>query len=68
VIVPAALFVAIGLLVAIAFVFNVAHVASGMAHWHYRNALRFPRYYRFMDWWSLSRKEGYGGCGAVLSA
>jgi hypothetical protein len=51
--------IVVGLLVAVTFVFNAASVASGMADWHSGNALRYPRYYRFMDWWSLSRKEKY---------
>ena len=55
----ALLSIAVGLVVAFTFVFNAASVASGMASWHSRNALRFPRYYRLMDWWSLSRKDKY---------
>src|SRR5437762_6397466 len=53
------LFMVAGLLIAVTFVFDGASAASGMASWHSRNALRFPRYYRFMDWCSLSRKEAW---------
>jgi uncharacterized membrane protein YdcZ (DUF606 family) len=59
------LFTVVGFLIAVTFAFDVAKVASSLAGWHSRNALRFPRYYRFTDPWSLSRKEAwwrlYGG-------
>jgi hypothetical protein len=53
------LFIVAGLLMAVTFVLNTAGVASGMASFHTRNALRFPRYYKLFDWWSLSLKENY---------
>jgi hypothetical protein len=58
-------FMVAGFLIAITFVFDMASVASSTARWHSRNSLRFPRYYRFTDPWSVSTKAGwwrlYGG-------
>jgi hypothetical protein len=53
------LFVLVGLLVGVTFAFDVASTASGLASWHSRNALRYRRYYRFTDPWSLSSKTAY---------
>jgi hypothetical protein len=62
-------FLVAGLLVGIAFGFDVGRSASGLANWHFRNASRHPRYYRFTDPWSLSAKIVYWrSFGAVLGA
>jgi len=53
------LFLVAGLLVGVAFGFDIGRSASGLASWHSRNSLRHPRYYRFTDPWSLSAKTVY---------
>jgi len=63
------LFLVGGLLVGVAFGFDVGRTASGLASRHFRNARRHPRYYRVTDPWLLSAKTVYWrSFGAVFGA
>jgi hypothetical protein len=48
-----------GLVIALGFGLDIAHLASGLARAHSGYARRFPRYYALSDPWRLSSKPGY---------